>query len=95
MLKYSAQLQKKIEDIFGELNYTIRYEKGNFNSGYCVLEHKKVVVINKFHSLEAKIGALMEIIQQIDVDRSVLSSESNDLLNRIQVEKAADLFTQA
>jgi hypothetical protein len=95
MLKYNAQLQKKIEDIFGELNYTIRYEKGNFNSGYCVLEHKKVVVINKFHSLEAKIGALMEIVQQIDVDRSVLSSESNDLLSRIQVEKAADLFTQA
>ena len=95
MLKYNAHLQKKIEDIFGELNYTIRYEKGNFNSGYCILEHKKVVVINKFHSLEAKIGALMEIVQQIQIDRTILSSESNELLNRIQVEKGADLFTQS
>ena len=95
MFKYNAHLQKKIEDLFGELNYTIRYEKGSFNSGYCILEHKKVVVINKFHALEAKIGALIEILQQIAIDRSVLSSESNELLNRIHIEKAADLFSQA
>lgn len=93
MLKFNPQLQKKIEDIFSELAYTVRYEKGNFNSGYCILESKKVVVINKFHSQEAKINALMEILQEINVDRSLLSSESLELLLKMSAEKTATLFS--
>ena len=60
-LKYNASLLKKLEDIFREGGYTVRFERGNFQNGYCVLENRKVVVINKFHELETKINSLMEL----------------------------------
>src|SRR5436853_414781 len=53
--KYTANTLKKLEQLFEEASYIIRYEKGNFNSGYCILEDRKVVVINKFLSIEARI----------------------------------------
>ena len=44
MLKYTNYTLKKFEAIFEELEYTIRYEKGSFQSGYCIVKSQKVIV---------------------------------------------------
>ena len=88
MLKYNINLLKKIEDIFKEGGYTIRYEKGNFQNGYCVLEKRRVVVINKFHEPEAKVNSMVEIlINSTDLELENLSSESMQLYQQIKAEK--------
>ena len=46
-IKYTKQFQKKLENIFPNIGYKLRYEKGNFKSGYCILKNEKVVIINK------------------------------------------------
>ena len=56
---------KKLETWYKEAGYLVRYERGSFQAGYCVLENKKVVVINKFFDLEARINALVDILAQI------------------------------
>lgn len=87
-LKYNAALLKKIEDIFKEGGYSIRYEKGNFQNGYCILEKRKVVVINKFHEPEAKINSMVDILVTItDLELENLSSESEQLYQQIRAEK--------
>lgn len=93
MLKYNAGLLKKIEDIFREGGYTVRYEKGNFQNGYCILEKRKVVVINKFHEPEAKINSMMEILMHVEgLELDNLSSESAELYRKIRTEKTETLF---
>jgi hypothetical protein len=88
MLKYNANLLKKVEDIFKEGGYTVRYERGNFQNGYCVLEKRRVVVINKFHEPEAKINSMIEILLNInDLEMEHLSSESMQLFQQIKAEK--------
>lgn len=88
MLKYNINLLKKVEDIFKEGGYTIRYEKGNFQNGYCVLEKRRVVVINKFHEPEAKVNSMVEIlINSSDLELENLSSESMQLFQQIKSEK--------
>ncbi len=92
--KYNAALLKKIEEIFKEGGYTVRYEKGNFQNGYCVLEKRRVVVINKFHEVDAKINSMMEILANIqDLELENLSSESAELFQQIKAEKAG-LFNE-
>lgn len=73
--KYTPQTLKKIESLFDEAKYVVRYEKGNFNSGYCLLEDRKIAVINKFLTIEGRINALVEILPTIDVDLEALSTE--------------------
>lgn len=73
--KYTPNTLKKLEELFEEARYIIRYEKGNFNSGYCILEERRVVVINKFFNAEGRINALIEILQTITVKEEELSSE--------------------
>lgn len=86
MIKYNIPFQKKIEDILHEGGYVVRYEKGNFNSGFCVLEKKRVVVINKFHPLDAKINSLIEILGIVDLDMSGLTDASIKLFQELKPE---------
>ena len=73
--KYTPATLRKLEQLFEEARYTIRYEKGNFNSGFCVLEERRVVVINRFLPIEGRINALIEILPSITINEHDLSSE--------------------
>lgn len=65
MAKFTPAYLKKLETLLEECGYDVRYEKGNFKSNYCILEDKKIVVINKFSVLESKVQSLLEIIQSL------------------------------
>ena len=73
--KYTANTLKKLEQLFEEARYMVRYEKGNFNSGYCILEDRRIAVINKFLNIEGRINALLEILPTINVNTDELSGE--------------------
>lgn len=76
MFKYTKHNLKKLEGLFQELDYTIRYEKGNFQSGYCIVENRKIAVINKFYDTEGRINCLLEIMGDLEVDEAALSEAS-------------------
>lgn len=84
MIKYTPKTLKKLEELFEEAGYVVRYERGNFNSGYCVLEHKRVVVINKFYNVQGRIGCLADILQEVEIDTEMMSDESLKLYNQIR-----------
>lgn len=65
MAKFTPAYLKKLEDLLESCGYDVRYEKGNFKSNHCLIEAKKVVVINKFSVLESRIQSLLEIIQTL------------------------------
>lgn len=79
MVKYTKSNLQKLELLFKEQEYTIRYEKGNFQSGYCVVQARKIVVINKFFDTEARINCLLDILSTIIVMDNVMSAPSKTL----------------
>lgn len=83
MLKYTAHNLKKIETLLEELGYTVRYEKGNFQSGYCMVEDRKVAVVNKFFNTEGRISCLLDIIAGIEADGTDISEKSAKLYKEI------------
>lgn len=73
--KYTPNTLKKLEQLFEEARYRVRYEKGNFNSGFCVLEERRIAVINRFLNVEGRINALLEILPTIGVNEEELSGD--------------------
>jgi hypothetical protein len=90
-MKYNTTTLKKAENFLEDAGYVIRYEKGSFNSGYCILEDKSVVVINKYFQTEAKVGAILDIITNLKIDQSSLSGASKDFYLKIAQLKLNDL----
>jgi hypothetical protein len=79
VIKYNQHFLNKLEDLFSETHYTLRYEKGNFKPGYCLIKDSKVAVINKYYPLEGKINALVELIRSIEVNPDMLSEKNRKL----------------
>ena len=75
MIKYTQTTLEKIEKLLDEAGYIVRYERGNFQSGYCILEQRKVVVLNKFLPLEGRISTLIDIIPQLQISPGLLGAE--------------------
>lgn len=78
-MKYTQSTLDKLADILGESGYVVRYERGTFQSGWCLLEERKIVVLNKFLSVEGRINTLMEIIPALTIDFDKLTHESQKL----------------
>lgn len=78
-VKYTKHFLNKLENLFSETEYQLRYEKGSFNSGYCILRNTKVAVINKYYTTEGKINCLLDIIRSIQVDVSAMGKKNRKL----------------
>ncbi|HPH23169.1 MAG TPA: hypothetical protein PLW32_04750 [Chitinophagaceae bacterium] len=82
-MKYNNTTLNKLEAILGESNFVLRYERGTFQSGWCLLEAKKIVVLNKFLHTEGRINTLIELIPQLDISFDKLTHESQKLYDQI------------
>lgn len=75
-MKYTQSTADKLEKVLEESGYVLRYERGTFQSGYCILEQKKVVVLNKYLQLDGRINTLIDLIPQLQLTAEQLSPES-------------------
>ncbi len=82
-MRYTNTTLKKLEEVFEELGYTIRYEKGNFQSGYCLVENRKIAVINRFLDTEARINALADILSTLDLSQEKLSDDAAEMAQKV------------
>jgi len=84
-MKYTQTTLDKAEKILEEAGYVVRYERGTFQSGYCILEQRKVVVLNKFLQTEGRINTLLDIIPQLNIQTELLTSDSRKLYEAIRL----------
>ena len=89
-MKYTQTTLDKIEKVLDEAEYVIRYERGTFQSGYCILEQRKVVVLNKFLQLEGRINTLVDIIPQLKVTLELLSAEAKKTFDEVMAKYEAE-----
>lgn len=75
-IKYTKSFLNRLEDIFSESDYILRYEKGNFQSGYCILNDNRIAIVNKYFPIDGKINALLEILKSIDIEPNKLSEKN-------------------
>lgn len=82
-MKFTQNTLDKIEKIVEDCGYIIRYERGTFQSGYCILQAKRVVVLNKFLQTEGRINTLIDLIPQLEINFDALTHESQKLYSEL------------
>jgi hypothetical protein len=82
-MKTSQAHLDKLQQILTDSEYTIRYERGTFQSGWCLLEQKRIVVLNKFLDIEGRINTLLDLIPQVQIEFDKLTLESQKLYTSI------------
>jgi hypothetical protein len=90
-MKYTQTTLDKLEAIPEQSGYVLRYERGTFQSGYCILEARKVVVLNKFLQIEGRINTLLDLIPQLEINTDVLTEDAKklylDIISKLEIEE--------
>ena len=89
MVKYTHQFLTKLEEMIAESDYFLRYEKGNFKSGYCLLRDQRIMIVNKFFTTEGKINVLLEILKNVPLDTAKFSEKSRKLYEELHQEEVS------
>lgn len=80
ILSYTQHTLDKLEALLKSLGFKLRYEKGNFKTGACILEKDRIIIINKFSNLESKINSVAELLQNSETDESLLDDKQKAFL---------------
>ncbi|KPQ17875.1 MAG: hypothetical protein HLUCCX10_06020 [Algoriphagus marincola HL-49] len=84
-IKYTRHFLDKLENLFASSEYILRYEKGSFKSGYCILKDTKIVIVNKYFPLEGKINALVDILGELQFNPQDFKEKAvQDFLKELQ-----------
>ena len=72
----------ELKELLEKLGYKLVLDKGSFNTGYCLLEDEKMIVINKNKPYENRIKILSEILSKIDTDNIYIKPKIRELINQ-------------
>jgi hypothetical protein len=86
MMRATKNSQDKLQGILKSLGFVIRYERGNFRGGHCIVMEEQMIIINKFFPLESKVNTLVDIIKDIEIDESLLSEDQLKLVHKLKEE---------
>ncbi len=90
-MKYTKGTLARLEDVFAESDYALRYEKGQFQAGYCVLREQRVVLVNTYFPLEGRINCLLELLRTLpELRLDHLTPRSRALLETVRAAKQAE-----
>ena len=89
-MKYNPLTLNKLEKIINEAQYVLRFERGNFQSGYCILEKRKIIVLNKFLSVEGRINTLIDLIPQLSINLDLLTYDSQKMYEELMKKSSAE-----
>jgi hypothetical protein len=82
--------EKEFEDtlqdlkaLAAQLGASIRFEKGDFKGGYCILKESKVIVINKMTNLQRKVMILSAALKELGVDKIYLTPKIREIIDEM------------
>ncbi|RVT96570.1 hypothetical protein EOD41_19870 [Mucilaginibacter limnophilus] len=84
MLPLTTHTLEKLELLLKSGGYKVRYEKGNFKTGACLLQNSKMIVVNRFSNLESRIQSLVELTREIEIDHHLLDDKQIAFLHQLK-----------
>ncbi|MCX2574856.1 hypothetical protein [Pedobacter sandarakinus] len=83
-LPFTNHTLEKLEQLLLAMGFKVRYEKGNFKTGSCLLAHNKIIVVNKFSNLEGKIVGLVKLVKESNPDENMLDEKQRHFFHSLQ-----------
>ncbi len=76
-----TKLITELEEVSGQIGVRIRYEKGDFDGGYCILREEKILVVNKRLTDARKASILAQALTEIGIDSIFIKPALRDFID--------------
>src|SRR4030095_13940664 len=76
------QMLAELEEVASWLGYQVRYEKGNFEGGYCILKESRLLVVNSRNEAEKRIIIVARSLKEIGIDGIFIKPGVRDIIEK-------------
>lgn len=81
--KEFEEIIQDLKSVASQLGASVRFEKGDFKGGYCLLKDIKVIVINKNANLQRKASILSVALKELGVDEIYLNPKLREMIEEM------------
>lgn len=81
--KEFEELIQELKSVASQLGAEVRFEKGDFKGGYCILKESKIIVVNKMATLQRKVIILSMALKELGVDEIYLSPRLREIVDEM------------
>lgn len=85
--KEFEEIVQDLKSVADQLGAEVRFEKGDFKGGYCILKDSKVIVINKMTNLQRKVIVLSMALKELGVDKIYLTPRMREIIDEMSEPK--------
>ena len=85
--KEFENLLQDLKSVASQLGVTVRFEKGDFKGGYCIVQENKVIVLNRLGTLQRKVITLAVALKEFGIDEVYLSPKIRELIEEFDENK--------
>lgn len=75
-------LLEELRETCEHLGYKIRYEKGDFDGGHCILKEERLLVVNRKFTTEKKIITVARALSELGVDAIFVKPAVRELIEK-------------
>lgn len=72
---------EELRETCAQLGYQIRYEKGDFSGGHCILKEQRLLVVNRRFTIERKIATIARALSELGVDAIFVRPAVRELID--------------
>lgn len=62
------QMLEELQEACQSIGYRIRFERGDFAGGACILKDQQLLVVNKRFTIERKLSTIARALHEIGID---------------------------
>ena len=81
--KEFEEVLQQLKTVADQLGATVRFEKGDFKGGYCIVRDKKVIVINKMTNTQRKVMILSTALKELEIDSIFLTPRIREIIDEM------------
>lgn len=72
-----------LKQLAQEMGAKVRFERGDFKGGYCLLREDKTIVINKLSTLQKKVMILTSALKDLGVNDHYIQPRIREIIDEI------------
>ncbi|PKL82846.1 MAG: hypothetical protein CVV24_07965 [Ignavibacteriae bacterium HGW-Ignavibacteriae-3] len=81
--KEFESILQDLKQLAQEMGAKVRFERGDFKGGYCLLRDDKTIVINKLSTLQKKIMILTTALKDLGINDHYIQPKIREIIDEI------------
>ncbi|AFH49291.1 Hypothetical protein IALB_1583 [Ignavibacterium album JCM 16511] len=81
--KEFEQIIDELKQVASQLGVSVRFEKGDFKGGFCIVKENKIIVINKFANTQRKAAILATALKELGIDDIYINPRLREIIDEM------------